>query len=943
MMYQVIKQFSIKGLVTFCLVSIVSFSSAAEETSKWKETIKKATNSIVSIRVNVVRPFDTQGNSTSQATGFVVDAKRGIILTNRHVVNPGPITAEAIFSNSEEVTLTPIYRDPVHDFGFFKYDPKALKFIKPVALELVDNRAKVGDEIKVIGNDSGEHMSILSGTLARLDRSAPKYRRGGYNDFNTFYFQSAADTSGGSSGSPVINEKAEVLALNAGGRNGSSSSYFLPLFKITRALQMIKNNHSIERGTIQTTLDYQTYDEVRRLGLSSELEEKFRKYTKGDGLLTVEKTVLDGPADKKLRPGDIIISLQSEGAKVEYVSRYEQFEIFLDEHVGKEIILTISRKGEVIKLPIMVADLHQITPDEFIEIGGGVFNNFSYQLARQTHLAIKGVYVAQPGFMFSNAGVRRGAVINQIDETIIEDLDDFQAALSTLSQGQYFTVKYVRIGSPNNKLVGNVKFQTRWHSSNRCLRNDETGLWPCKDLEWTSESQSVSPTSVKFKDYSDRKISKISRSLVLVETDLPYHIDGQNFANYTGTGMVIDADSGLVIVDRNTVPVKMAEVTITFGGVSQVPAKVLFVNPLHSYALIQYDPKLLVDSEVRSAPLNAKPLLAGDTIWLVGYQTDNRLINEKLTVSSHDVLITPIPSVPRFRETNVNAVIINNPPSVASGLLLDKKGKVRSWWTNFAFGGPGSQTLDRGLPVSHIIKMRDQWLKNGKIDIYSLDVELTPISVANARNIGLSDKWMEAFQKGAKRSQVLKIGKRVAGSDSFEKLKEGDLLLTVNSKLIKDFNDLDKQINASQLKLSVWRDGKQLDIEVQASKLTGDNTESIYVWSGALLQETHRSVAAQYGIEAKGVYVSWFWYGSPANRYGLKPLSRITEIEGEAVESLQQFIDLTKKYEETDYLRIRLEDLIGRESIITLKQDKNYWPTQKISFDGTNWINTKVN
>ena len=37
------------------------------------------------------------------ATGFVVDAERGLILTNRHVVHQGPVTAEAIFLNDEEV------------------------------------------------------------------------------------------------------------------------------------------------------------------------------------------------------------------------------------------------------------------------------------------------------------------------------------------------------------------------------------------------------------------------------------------------------------------------------------------------------------------------------------------------------------------------------------------------------------------------------------------------------------------------------------------------------------------------------------------------------------------------------------------------------------------------------------------------------------------------
>src|SRR2546429_5554323 len=45
-----------------------------------------------------------------------VDAERGLILTNRHVVTPGPVTAEATFLNREEVQLNPVYRDPVHDF-----------------------------------------------------------------------------------------------------------------------------------------------------------------------------------------------------------------------------------------------------------------------------------------------------------------------------------------------------------------------------------------------------------------------------------------------------------------------------------------------------------------------------------------------------------------------------------------------------------------------------------------------------------------------------------------------------------------------------------------------------------------------------------------------------------------------------------------------------------
>ncbi|CAB1118591.1 unnamed protein product [Ectocarpus sp. CCAP 1310/34] len=38
--------------------------------------------------------------------------------------------ADAVFMNKEEVDLAPIYYDPVHDFGFYRFDPKAVKFME---------------------------------------------------------------------------------------------------------------------------------------------------------------------------------------------------------------------------------------------------------------------------------------------------------------------------------------------------------------------------------------------------------------------------------------------------------------------------------------------------------------------------------------------------------------------------------------------------------------------------------------------------------------------------------------------------------------------------------------------------------------------------------------------------------------------------------------------
>src|SRR3970282_1922473 len=118
-------------------VAVVLAQSAAAQDATWDRTLERIATGTVSIQFDSTRAFDTERNQSTQATGFVVDAERGLILTNRHVVTPGPVRAQAVFLNQEEVELQPVYRDPVHDFGFFLYDPRQLQFMKPAELTLV--------------------------------------------------------------------------------------------------------------------------------------------------------------------------------------------------------------------------------------------------------------------------------------------------------------------------------------------------------------------------------------------------------------------------------------------------------------------------------------------------------------------------------------------------------------------------------------------------------------------------------------------------------------------------------------------------------------------------------------------------------------------------------------------------------------------------------------
>ena len=192
---------------------------------------------------------------------------------------------------------------------------------------------------------------------------------------------------------------------------------------------------------------------------------------------------------------------------------------------------------------------------------------------------------------------------------------------------------------PTRRLrVSIVRMDRKWFPMFMRTRDDHAGVWVARSCAPPPPSAVATPAKTSFPRTSDESATRIARSLVTVECHVPYMINGLCSSSFFGVGVVVDAESGLVVVDRHTAPIALGDVIITLAASLEVPgaigfaprrgwphsrveahtrlralwqaAKVLFMHATHNFAVLQYDPSLLAGTPVQSIDLSDTPLAA---------------------------------------------------------------------------------------------------------------------------------------------------------------------------------------------------------------------------------------------------------------------------------------------------------------------------------------------
>jgi S1-C subfamily serine protease len=173
--------------------------------------------SVVNITVEVNHPVVSGSDSvpsdleiTSTGSGFVWDTG-GHIVTNYHVVE-GADQVQVTFSDGTMSIADVVGEDEDSDLAVIQIDPTGYDLV-PVRLGNMDD-VYVGMRVAAIGNPFGLQGTLTSGIVSAIGRSIPAPTMGG-NYSIPDSIQTDAAINPGNSGGPLLNERGEVIGVNA--------------------------------------------------------------------------------------------------------------------------------------------------------------------------------------------------------------------------------------------------------------------------------------------------------------------------------------------------------------------------------------------------------------------------------------------------------------------------------------------------------------------------------------------------------------------------------------------------------------------------------------------------------------------------------------------------------------------------------------------------------
>ena len=212
--------------------------------------LEHVTPAVVSIRVSKAMPASGSGGeqlgrayATGAGSGVIVDAARGLIITNHHVVaSASRITVRLLDERTLEATL--LGSDPGTDVALLQVEAKDL-----VEIAFADvSTVAVGDYVVAIGNPFGIGQTVTSGIVSALGRAG--INSDNYEDF----IQTDAAINLGNSGGALVDMEGNLIGINTAIISGSGGSngigFAVPTDMVASVMDHLKRDGEVRRGLL---------------------------------------------------------------------------------------------------------------------------------------------------------------------------------------------------------------------------------------------------------------------------------------------------------------------------------------------------------------------------------------------------------------------------------------------------------------------------------------------------------------------------------------------------------------------------------------------------------------------------------------------------------------------------------------------------------------------
>ena len=236
-----------------------------------------------------------------QGSGVVIDAGRGLVLTNAHVVDSVD-SVEVTLADGSQLDGSVVGADPVTDLAVVRVSRKGeLK-----AAPLGDSEAlEVGDWAIALGSPYGLERTVTLGIVSSLHRDINSL---GFADKRLDLIQTDAAINPGNSGGPLINANGEVIGINTLVRSGPGAGlgFAIPINLAKRVAGQLAEGGKV----IHPYLGLQLVPLTARVARENNRDpDALLQLPERDGAL-VQKVLPESPAESAgLKRGDLVVSI----------------------------------------------------------------------------------------------------------------------------------------------------------------------------------------------------------------------------------------------------------------------------------------------------------------------------------------------------------------------------------------------------------------------------------------------------------------------------------------------------------------------------------------------------------------------------------------------------------------------------------------------------------